>query len=74
MAQRDTSQEKLHLISVEHLCSYSRITLTPSYQKATAAGGLSQVLQGVSFNRETAKKHNITLSGSQWKQELRKFW
>lgn len=66
VSQKDMSQEKPHLISAEHLHSYRRITSTPSYRKAAAAGGLSRALHGVSCNGETAKKHDVTLCSSQW--------
>lgn len=35
---------------MEQLCSYSRQTSTPSYQKAAVTGGLSQVLHAMSCN------------------------
>lgn len=39
MAQTDMSQEKPHLIIMDQLCSHSRQTSTPSYQKAAVTGG-----------------------------------
>lgn len=42
--------------------------------KSYSHWGLSRVLHGMSCNRETAKKHDVTLSSSQWRWELRKFW
>lgn len=61
MTQTDMSQEKPHLIIMDHVCSYSRQTSTPSYQKAAVTAGLSPVLHAMSCSREAAKQYDITV-------------
>lgn len=60
MTQIDTSQEKPPLIIMDSLCSYSRQTSTPSYQKLQSLQGYP-VLHAMSCNKEAAKQHDITV-------------